>query len=488
MDSLDFDLNNYTDEELYQLIELPQEASKEEINQKTDTLIAKYINMGAPLYSNFFNEVQQRLLSLLEEDEEPANMDSFIKTEYEPNDIVDQNLVNRRSFTKIVNNDHAILRRERLEIGQGTGIPFVQGQMNPTLRNIKRQLINIDSQHRKLIQCTNTGSSDCSGTPCSSTDIQFADSATDFTFNLSQPVNHVLKLALYSYEIPHAWYVFSEDYGTTSFGISGECVDISAGNYDPSGLVQAIAAVLPSGTSITYNTINQKVTFDGGGSPFSLIFYDISDNLCPPTSCGLQGPRLDYNLGWLLGFRQPSYSGSSSYTGEGLIDTYGPRYILLELNDFNSNRLNQSVISLDANLAKFSYPASTRCNLPAAQDPSSNSSCGKGPPTWRGESLTAVQTYVRAQILNAQQEAPPHRYRSPVNSDIIARIPVRKIGHYGLLYDNWSEQLNDTAREYFGPVTLKRFRVRLLNDKGYVINLNNMNFSFSLIAEHLYQY
>ena len=75
-----------------------------------------------------------------------------------------------------------------------------------------------------------------------------------------------------------------------------------------------------------------------------------------------------------------------------------------------------------------------------------------------------------------------------MNSDIIARIPVRKFNNYDILLDSWNSSLEDTAREYFGPVTLKRFRIRLLNDKGYVVNLNNMNFSFSLIAEHLYQY
>jgi len=48
--------------------------------------------------------------------------------------------------------------------------------------------------------------------------------------------------------------------------------------------------------------------------------------------------------------------------------------------------------------------------------------------------------------------------------------------------------MEDTAREYFGPVTLRRLRVRLLNDKGYTIDLNGMDFSFALIIEHLYQY
>ena len=171
----------------------------------------------------------------------------------------------------------------------------------------------------------------------------------------------------------------------------------------------------------------------------------------------------------------------------------GFRYLFIEVNDFNHNRLNQGIISIASNREKFSYSAANRCSLGAA-DASSNiflrdaGSCGKSSPPWSGPPLTASQTYIRAQTLNAQNLGHPDRYLPPVNSDILARVPVRKIKDYEILYDNWNSCLEETAREYFGPVTLKRLRVRLLNDKGYVINLNNMDFSCCLLIEHLYQY
>ena len=513
--SIDFDINNYTDDELYQLVDLTGNATKQQIYGKTNGYIQKYVKANKPKYYNFFISVQNRLLHLLEDGSDSEESGgSYIETEYHPNNAKDDDLVDRRSNAKIVdsNNDHVVLRRERLKIGQGTGIPYVQGQMNPTLRNVKKQLISIDSHYRQLLQCTTTASSvgiqipagvDCSGIICSNdTKIYYADSATDFTFNLSQPIKNVLNLHVYSYEIPHSWYVFSPDYGTSSFGVSGECIDISAGNYNPSELIADISSALSNASGgvgsdihISLNTKNNKVTIDSsGGHFFDLVFFDPSGQIhdCSRAQCPTSGAKLDYNLGWLLGFRQPFYSGKSTYTGESLVDTYGFRYLYIELDDFNRNRLNQSVISLDANLDTFSYPASKRCVLPAA-DPSSNTvlksgSCGKPPPSWQGDPLTANQTYSRAQLVNARGRKAINRYRSPVNSDIIARIPVRKFNNYDILLDSWNSSLEDTAREYFGPVTLKRFRVRLLNDKGYVVNLNNMNFSFSLIAEHLYQY
>ena len=58
--------------------------------------------------------------------------------------------------------------------------------------------------------------------------------------------------------------------------------------------------------------------------------------------------------------------------------------------------------------------------------------------------------------------------------------------------DGFSEfvKQNDDGdkRIYFGPVTLYKFRIRLLNDKGLLVDLNNMDWSFSLLITQVYQY
>ena len=344
MSSIDFDINNYSEEELYQLVDLNVHSTKPEIYAKTNEYIHKYIKENKPHLYNFFIGVQNRLLGILEEDKEGSGDEEwtssyktnfkFLDTEYEPNEKIDGDLVNRRNYTKIVdaNQEHMVLRRERLGVGQGAGVPYVQGQMNPTLRNIKKQIINVDSHHRELLRCLTTTGVDCSGFTCTNDNFTFAEKSTDFTFTLSQPIKNVLKMSVYSYEIPHSWYVFSEDYGTTRFGISGECIDISAGNYDPSGLVFELRTMMAAKLNLSNVTIellphNNKVKISADHI-FPLVFYDPSGVLgtlhdCSQVPCGIGGGKLDYNLGWLLGFRQPSYSGKSSYIGESLIDTYG---------------------------------------------------------------------------------------------------------------------------------------------------------------------
>lgn len=491
-DPLDFNIENYSIDELYQLLELKKNATAKDIERKADGYIQKYTKEGQPNYYNFFLAARNKLLDALDDKDNDEADDGdgggeFIKTEYAQNPTSTMNLVDRKNYTQVVDSEHAVLRRERLPISQGRGTPFVQGQMNAVLRNRNHLLINIDSHYRQILRCQTTAGLDCSGTTCTTNSFKFSDSSTDFTFDLSHPITNVLRISLYSYEIPHAWYVFDPAYGTTQFQIDAGCIEIPAGNYDASGLMTAIGAVLPGGYTITYNPSNGRVTLTGA-APFALNFYDLSGADCSGAVCGGNGPKLDFNLGWLLGFREAAYSGAASYTGESLLDVYGTRYLFLEVDDFNQNRLNQGIISLTANRDTFSVPASIRCRRPASQDPSNNSSCGKPLPTWRGPGLTAVQTYARAQLINAQQQGFPDRYLSPTGSNILARIPVRKFNHYDLLFDNWNASLKDTAREYFGPVTLKRLRIKLLNDKGYVVNLNRMDFSFSLLVEQLYQY
>jgi hypothetical protein len=53
---------------------------------------------------------------------------------------------------------------------------------------------------------------------------------------------------------------------------------------------------------------------------------------------------------------------------------------------------------------------------------------------------------------------------------------------------NWSfsEEQND-KRIYFGPVRLSKLRIRLYNDRGYLVNLNGSNWSFKMILKRLYQ-
>jgi hypothetical protein len=69
--------------------------------------------------------------------------------------------------------------------------------------------------------------------------------------------------------------------------------------------------------------------------------------------------------------------------------------------------------------------------------------------------------------------------KSVIGNNILAMIPIASSS---VNTSNCCD-LIQKKREYFGPVNIKRIKIQLLNQYGDLINLNNMDFSFSLDLE-----
>ena len=79
------------------------------------------------------------------------------------------------------------------------------------------------------------------------------------------------------------------------------------------------------------------------------------------------------------------------------------------------------------------------------------------------------------------------RSKAPTTTNVLAVIPLKNQNR-GSIYVDFSGQLQENKRTYFGPVDIERMRVKLLDDKGNTLNLNGANWSFTLLSENLYQY
>ena len=55
----------------------------------------------------------------------------------------------------------------------------------------------------------------------------------------------------------------------------------------------------------------------------------------------------------------------------------------------------------------------------------------------------------------------------------------------GAPYVEFGGTLQNQERSYFGPVNISRFSIRLVTDRGNSVDLNNANWSFSLVCEQL---
>jgi hypothetical protein len=97
--------------------------------------------------------------------------------------------------------------------------------------------------------------------------------------------------------------------------------------------------------------------------------------------------------------------------------------------------------------------------------------------------------YAVNEIIKNREQDTDYRSKPPSSSNAIALIPLKVSGMtFGDVYVEFGGTLQDNKRTYFGPVNIERFRVKLLDDKGDVVNLNGTDWSFTLISDNLYQY
>jgi hypothetical protein len=73
---------------------------------------------------------------------------------------------------------------------------------------------------------------------------------------------------------------------------------------------------------------------------------------------------------------------------------------------------------------------------------------------------------------------------SILNKNILARISLQ-----GSVFSTFTQSnllLVTTSRQYFGPVDIQKIQVQLLDEYGRILNLNNMDYSFCLTFQTLY--
>jgi len=73
---------------------------------------------------------------------------------------------------------------------------------------------------------------------------------------------------------------------------------------------------------------------------------------------------------------------------------------------------------------------------------------------------------------------------SIMNPNILARISL-KGSYFSLIMEN-DYNIVSEPRKYFGPVDIQKLRIRLLDEQGRIVPMNNSNFSFCLNLKILY--
>lgn len=265
------------------------------------------------------------------------------------------------------------------------------------------------------------------------------NSSTNYLISIPDRITDVKSMSVQSVEIPLSYYNISADFRNNSFQLvqdtTSQIIVIPDGQYTISTAITAINAQISECTGdfnkILLSSINNTIynthfwhTYELSGNPISIHFDTDSS-----------GNSNKYNfkskLGWLLGFRKPSYtipgySTSTNYQmSESSYDFNGPRYLYIVIDEFANGNQNSFVT------------------------PQSN---------------------------------------SLINKNILARIAIMPAiyGGYGsiLIANHFNGPLLSNTRSYTNKIDITKLNIQLVNEYGYPVNLNGLDFSFCLEVEH----
>lgn len=267
----------------------------------------------------------------------------------------------------------------------------------------------------------------------------YNSSSTNFNVQLPMIVENVLTMSLSSIEMPTSYYVISNQYQNNFFSITvngvTKIITISSGNYTTGSLVLYLndqLVDLSGNFQYIVFAVNIASAFGGSGQmmvgvnqtkPEDVIIDSIELNFqADKFGNDDRTTPLPLKFGWIMGFRNGIYTNNLNYVSEAIADISGPRYFYLVVEDFNNNSNN-------------------------------------------GLFYTAFNS-------------------SLLNKSILGRFPLNT-SLYSLLLQN---NLNVVVlkRDYFGPVDIHNLKIQLLDEFGRIVDLNYMDFSFSILLTIAY--
>ena len=263
----------------------------------------------------------------------------------------------------------------------------------------------------------------------------YKTSACNFQYTIPSELKHVVSMRLASVELPNTWYLFSTRNKSNYFHltiynpISEETTTTMIMVPDGSPDIDTIATYL--NTTYFYNS--------GNTDDLSLFIFHIDESTFKTTL--------------------------SFYSGE---NTLGIVYSLCFVDDLNANIMTTFGWIMGFRLANY-------LNITEAI-------------TSEGMFDAAGDRYIYVAINDYQKNNNALNMvcfdNSIMEEDIIGKIPVTT-GKLSIIITENNSLVK--TRKYNGPVNIRNLHIRLLDKFGEVLDLNNMDFSFTLEFEILYE-
>jgi len=452
-EDFDYDISHYTVDEILMLFSLDNKSTKEDIinNTKSTIKVAKERNQKDLL--NFYKEGQYKLFN-------HYNITS--------DDSVDQigNYYDYNSGTKS-GPDNSFSSESRYSVS------YIKGDKNPVFRNTYKSLVNIDSCFKDTTSV----------------------STSNFLSTLTFALSNVIEYSVYSVEIPYSWYFFSSSYGNTIMVVNDITITLPDGNYTIDNLLSTLNNLLSINLInlvLSVNTVNNYITIENTGSVnCTVVFYDINNT-------DFANSLSNVNLGWNLGFKikmkksEIVLTPNSSVVADSGYYIYGPKYLLLRVNEFALNRSPSSLIGTMHKDNKCDYPRYLSRDLQRVQS-GDNATSFQIVDNNLPKRLTKAKLHTINSILeNRKSNTNPLKTVIDDSTDILIKIPIPNqdeiLNSPNKVFSETGGFLTNFKREFFGKVNILKIKTELLDDKGRVIDLNNQDWSYSLLVNHLYQF
>lgn len=466
------------------------------------------------------------------------------------NPVQKDKITERKQKIELFDNHHVPMTRTQLGVNNNFNVPVAQDVLNPNLENTTTRFINLDSQFRQASDTASTDYTlDLSDPLTNALSLRMYSIQIPYTWYVIDYVYGntcfwiVIPYNGKEYEVPV--YFTPGNYNYTTFQTEFDDAIKKAG-------LSYAGSVVPTPLPIIINTNNSKATinltnwqynslhdgpipitgitenvdtFDPLINPY-FVFFDFSGRRNCFFRCASKTTTINGTLGWLMGFRLPIVPifSSPGNTPIAIIDLYGPKYFILVLDDFNQNHINNGLITITEISKKLDMPAYYNTSLPYFCVPNSpnplvnalnngssieaialgvnennafglidklDTGYGQRPVLLPSapRTLTNAQLYTINEITKNREQNTTYRGKAPTNTDTFAIIPIKRAGmSTGDLYVDFSGSMQDNKRVYFGPVSIDRMRVKLVDDRGFTVDLHGAEWCFTMISEILYQY
>ena len=251
-------------------------------------------------------------------------------------------------------------------------------------------------------------------------------SSTDFVINLPTAFKKVLSLQVINYQLPYTIYSISKKTGSHSFYVDSSLIELMDGAYDENSLVREINGKLPSDISLSYNSLNAKFTFTSI-NVFSLNFNYI-ENADMRYNLATNIDNNQLTLGWIMGFRNNSIIKNGKQT---IIKYEGSKSYVSEY--CYDGGLNNKYFLLSVNDYQNNHNS----------------------------------VFVSA-----------FKYQTLTDNNILCKMTKSK--------EDRTKTVLYPKRIYFGPTNINKLHIKIYDEYGRILDVNNGDLAIELECEILY--